>query len=112
MTDWLAYAFTTVISFLVNVPVLSEQMMVTSPKLSAAGSFFMIIFFFASCFAPMESEMVTIAGRLLGMAATARLNANIRSGPETSLIANAGSLVAMLSANTNKMMTMTAYPIC
>src|SRR3989338_2961118 len=90
----------TVISFLVSVPVLSEQMIVTEPSASVAGSFFMIMFFLASRRAPMAREMVMIAGRLLGMAATARLRENTKSGPMISDAGTCGSLLITLAMNT------------
>ena len=63
----------TVITFCVNVPVLSEQIKVALPRVSTAGSLRITAFFFAIRCTPRESIIVTIAGRPSGMAATARL---------------------------------------
>ena len=62
---------TAVISFLVSVPVLSEQMTVTEPSVSTAGRRRMIARFCAMTRVPMASTMVTMAGSPSGMAATA-----------------------------------------
>mmetsp|Transcript_13227 Transcript_13227/g.33323 ORF Transcript_13227/g.33323 Transcript_13227/m.33323 type:complete len:253 (-) Transcript_13227:1069-1827(-) len=61
----------TVISFLVRVPVLSEQMTVTDPRVSTAGSWRMMALRRASVCIASAREMVTTAGRPSGMAATA-----------------------------------------
>jgi hypothetical protein len=64
---------TAVISFLVSVPVLSEQITVTEPSVSTAGSRrTMAAFLRAMTRVPMASTMVTIAGSPSGMAATAK----------------------------------------
>src|SRR3972149_6297506 len=65
-----------VIWFFVIVPVLSLQIMVTAPKLSAAGSFLTSMFFFASLFAPMDKLTVTMTGKEFGMVETVRARAN------------------------------------
>src|SRR3989344_733484 len=70
-----------VISFFVRVPVLSEQMIVTDPRLSAAGSRLMIMFFLARILVPNESPIVTMAGKDRGTAATAKLNEKRKSSP-------------------------------
>ncbi len=62
---------TAVISFLVSVPVLSEQITVTEPRVSTAGSRRTMAWLRAMTRVPMASTMVTIAGNPSGMAATA-----------------------------------------
>ena len=62
---------TTCILFCVNVPVLSEQITLLLPNVSTAGSFLIIVFFFAILVTPIESIIVTIAGNPSGIAATA-----------------------------------------
>ena len=62
----------TVISFLVSVPVLSEQTVVTEPSASTAGSLRVMALWRAICCTPMASVIVTSAGRPSGIAATAK----------------------------------------
>ncbi len=69
------YSFSTRIWLSVSVPVLSEQMTVTDPKVSTAGRRRTSAFCFAILSAPSASEIVTTAGRASGTAATARLTA-------------------------------------
>ena len=66
--------------FSVSVPVLSEQMYVTEPSVSTAGSRRISAFCRTIRRAPSASETVTTAGSASGIAATARLTAvrNIR----------------------------------
>ena len=71
------YWSTTVIWFLVSVPVLSEQITVVQPKVSTEGSLRMIALCFTMRFTPMERMIVEIAGRPSGIAATARETATI-----------------------------------
>ena len=61
----------TVISLRVSVPVLSEQMVVTEPRVSTAGSRRMMACLAAMRRTPMASVMVITAGRLSGITATA-----------------------------------------
>ena len=61
----------TVISFLVSVPVLSEQIVVTQPSASIAGRRRRMAWRFAMRCTPMAIVIVVTAGRLSGMAATA-----------------------------------------
>ena len=61
----------TVISFLVSVPVLSEQITVTEPSVSTAGRRRMMALRRAMRCTPMASTMVMMAGRPSGIAATA-----------------------------------------
>lgn len=61
-----------VISFLVSVPVLSEQIVVTEPRPSTAVSRRVIALRRAICWTPSASVIVTSAGRPSGMAATAK----------------------------------------
>ncbi len=56
----------TVISFLVSVPVLSEQTVVTEPSASTAGSLRVIALRRAICCTPIASVIVTSAGQALG----------------------------------------------
>ncbi len=63
----------TVISFLVSVPVLSEQINVVQPSVSTAGSRLTMAFRLAILCTPMANAPVTTAGRASGTAATARL---------------------------------------
>ena len=60
-----------VISFLVSVPVLSEQITVTAPSVSTAGSRRMIALRRAMRRTPIASATVMIAGSASGIAATA-----------------------------------------
>jgi len=59
----------------VNVPVLSEQMVVTDPRVSTAGSLRMRAFRRIMRCAPRARQMVTMAGNPSGTAATARATA-------------------------------------
>ncbi len=63
--------FVTVISLCVSVPVLSEQMTVHAPNVSALGSFLIRAFFLAILWTPIANDIVTTAGRPSGIAATA-----------------------------------------
>ena len=65
--------FFTVILFSVRVPVLSEHIMLTEPKVSTAASFLTIAFSFIILWTPRARTIATIAGRPSGIAATARL---------------------------------------
>ena len=60
-----------VILLSVRVPVLSEQIAEVEPRVSTAGSRFMIALRSASARVPIESSVVTTAGRPVGIAATA-----------------------------------------
>ena len=55
----------------VSVPVLSEQMTVSAPSVSTAGSCRMIALLAAIAVTPSASVMVTTEGRPSGMSATA-----------------------------------------
>ena len=61
----------TVISFLVTVPVLSEQITVTEPSVSTAGRRRMMACRRAMRSTPIASVIVSTAGRPSGIAATA-----------------------------------------
>ncbi len=63
----------TVISFLVNVPVLSEQTTLTQPNVSTTGNFLTIAFFLAIRITPSANVTVTTIGKPSGIAATAKL---------------------------------------
>ncbi len=69
-------------SFIVNVPVLSEQITVAAPNVSTAGSLRIIALRLLIFWTPRAKTIVTIAGRPSGIAATAKLTAviNISSG--------------------------------
>ena len=63
---------TTVILFMVRVPVLSEQMTEAQPRVSTAGSFLMMALRLTMRCTPRASTMVTTAASPSGIAATAR----------------------------------------
>jgi hypothetical protein len=67
--------FVTVISFLVRVPVLSEQMIFTLPRVSTEDKRLTNTFFFTNLFTPSHKEIVTTAGNHSGIAATAKATA-------------------------------------
>ncbi len=69
----------TVISPFVSVPVLSEQIMVVAPKVSAEASLLIIALRLASSRAPRASDMVTTAGKPSGTAETASATATINA---------------------------------
>ena len=69
----------TVIRFWVSVPVLSEQITCTEPRLSTAFSSLMMACCRAIFWVPMASTMVTMELSASGMAATASATANIRA---------------------------------
>ncbi|KNC30583.1 hypothetical protein FF38_11994 [Lucilia cuprina] len=75
----------TVISFLVNVPVLSEQITLTQPKVSTVGSFLTIALRLAMRITPKAKVTVTTMGKPSGIAATARetdiLNISVKGLP-------------------------------
>ena len=66
------YISTTFILFSVSVPVLSEQMIPTEPRVSTAGSFLIMVLTFTMRATPRARTMVTTAGSPSGIAATAR----------------------------------------
>jgi len=66
------YALISVILFWVNVPVLSEQMILVLPKVSTAGNFLTIAFLWAILPTPIDKTIVTITGSPSGMAETAK----------------------------------------
>ena len=68
----------TVISFFVSVPVLSEQMSVTLPSVSTAGSLRMMARRRAMRDTPMASVTVRAAGSPSGIAATASATAAVK----------------------------------
>ena len=65
--------------FWVRVPVLSEQMTETEPRLSTALRSFIIAFWRAIFWVPMANTMVTMEDRASGIAATARATAKRES---------------------------------
>ena len=77
----------TVMRFSVRVPVLSEQMTVTEPRVSTAGSLRMRAWRLSMRWAPRARAMVTTAGSPSGTAATAMLmavrNINSQSSPRS-----------------------------
>ena len=75
MTFPSTYTCWTVILFWVSVPVLSEQITDTQPRLSTAFNFLIIAFSFAIFWVPKAWTMVTMEVRASGMAATARATA-------------------------------------
>ena len=70
----------TSILFCVRVPVLSEQMTLTQPRVSTIGRRFTITLFFAILITPRASVTVTTMGRPSGIAATAKLCARRDGG--------------------------------
>ena len=71
-----------VISFWVSVPVLSEQIVVTDPRVSTAAILRVMALRRAICCTPSARVMVTSAGRPSGTAATAKpMAAEISSSP-------------------------------
>ena len=72
------YTSCTVILFCVSVPVLSEHITETQPRLSTALSSFMIALSAAIFLVPMACTIVTIEPSASGIAATASATANIR----------------------------------
>ena len=72
-----AHSFCTVMRFCVSVPVLSEQITDTAPRLSTAFRSFKMAFCRAIFCVLMASTMVTIEESASGMAATASATANI-----------------------------------
>mmetsp|Transcript_22832 Transcript_22832/g.54592 ORF Transcript_22832/g.54592 Transcript_22832/m.54592 type:complete len:418 (+) Transcript_22832:1675-2928(+) len=92
----------TVISFLVSVPVLSEQITVTDPRVSTAGSCRMIALLFASICIASASEIVTTAGRPSGMIATAMATVDLKASPTVKSwmrYATQKEIAAMISTN-------------
>ena len=71
------YTFSTVIWFIVNVPVLSEAMISVEPSVSTAGNLRTIELRLANVVVPIDKTIVTIAGKPSGIAATARATATI-----------------------------------
>ncbi len=67
-----------VISFFVRVPVLSEHMVVTAPRVSTEESFFTITDLLASTEAPSASAIVIVVGSHSGTAAMAIETAYIK----------------------------------
>jgi hypothetical protein len=65
----------TVISFLVNVPVLSVQIIFTLPRVSTDDKRLTNTFFFTNLFTHSHNEIVTTAGSHSGIAATAKATA-------------------------------------
>ena len=68
----------TVISFRVNVPVLSVQMTVVQPKVSTAGSFLTKAFLFIILLVPSAKHVVITAGKPSGIAATPKATAYLK----------------------------------
>ena len=75
----LQYTCCAVILFCVSVPVLSEQMTDTQPKLSTELIFLMMACSFAIWDVPIASTIVTILASASGIAATAKATANIKA---------------------------------
>ena len=102
---WLTYTCSTSMRFCVRVPVLSEQITETHPRLSTAFKSFMIACSLAIFWVPMAWTMVTMELSASGMAATARATANIRAS-------STGSRRYRLSKNTRPQMAMMAMARC
>ena len=92
----------TVMRFCVRVPVLSEQITDTHPRLSTAFKSLMMACSFAICWVPMACTIVTIEPSASGMAATANATANIsdsRTGvPRYRLSPNTSAQIPKISA--------------
>ena len=71
------YTFSTVIWFIVNVPVLSEAMISVEPSVSTAGNLRTIALRLAKVVVPIDKTIVTMAGKPSGIAATASATATI-----------------------------------
>ena len=97
-----------VISFFVSVPVLSEQMVVTDPSVSTAGSLRVMARRRAICCTPRARVIVTRAGRPSGTAATAKpIDAETSSGTEKSCTRRPTSTMTTAMA---RMRTASALP--
>ena len=68
----------------VRVPVLSEQITETQPRLSTAFRFLMIACSLAIFWVPIAWTMVTMELKASGIAATAKATANIRASKGSS----------------------------
>lgn len=68
-----AMTVTAVISFFVNVPVLSEHITVTHPRVSTAGNFLTTACLEAIRITPIAKVTATTIGKPSGIAATAKL---------------------------------------
>lgn len=89
----------TVISLRVSVPVLSEQMTVTDPSVSTAGSLRTIADRVAMCRTPRASVMVTTAGSPSGTAATAKpMAADSSSSRESACSRKPMAIIAAVAA--------------
>ena len=93
----------TVISFMVRVPVLSEQTTVIAPRVSTVGSLRMMARLRAIACTPSERMMEIIAGRPSGTEATARLIRESSSSPigisrNTRLKTNSAAIIARMMA--------------
>lgn len=64
--------FTAHIWFLVNVPVLSEQITVVHPRVSTEGNLLTIALLYAIFLVPRARQVVITAGSPSGIAATAK----------------------------------------
>ena len=88
--------------FIVSVPVLSVHITEVEPKVSTAGNFLIIEFFFDMVFVPTDRTMVTIEDRASGIAATAMATANIKEFKITIFISpELGWVMALITCNTN-----------
>mgnify|MGYP004054141973 CR=1 FL=1 len=77
--NWLSSQnLTALIWFVVNVPVLSEQMTEVHPKVSTEGSFLTMAFCFAIFLVPSAKHVVITAGKPSGIAATANATAILK----------------------------------
>ena len=73
------YILRTVISPFVSVPVLSAQMYVTDPNVSADANLLITAFFLAKSLAPNANVIVTTAGNASGTADMAKATAAIKT---------------------------------
>lgn len=70
--------FTALISFLVRVPVLSEQIVEVQPRVSTEGRRLTMQLFWAIFLVPRARHVVITAGRPSGIAATAKATAILK----------------------------------
>ena len=88
--------------FLVRVPVLSEQITDTQPRLSTAFKSLIMACSRAICWVPMAWTMVTMEPSASGIAATASATANIRASsrpvPRYRLNPNTSAQIPRISA--------------
>ena len=99
--------------FIVSVPVLSVHITEVEPRVSTAGSFLIMEFFFDIVLVPIESTIVTIEDRASGIAATAMATAKIKEFKITTFRSpELGWVIALITStrNMNKHITKIVTP--